>query len=123
MLGGLALAAIPGLPRIELDPETLFLLFVPPLLYLTAFTTSLRDFLAQLGPIARYGTVVVLLTIGAVAAVAHTLVPEITWPAAFVLGAIVLPPDPVAAVAVMRRGRQHDGDTPRTDGAAEGHRV
>src|SRR4051812_36015025 len=65
VLAGLALAAIPGLPRIELDPETLFLLFVPPLLYLTAFTTSLRDFRAQLGPIARYGTIVVLLTIGA----------------------------------------------------------
>jgi NhaP-type Na+/H+ or K+/H+ antiporter len=102
VFGGLALAAIPGLPRIGLEPETLFLLFVPPLLYLTAFTTSLRDFRAQLGPIARYGTVVVLLTIAAVAAVAHALLPEITWPAAFVLGAIVSPPDPVAAVAVMR---------------------
>jgi CPA1 family monovalent cation:H+ antiporter len=103
VLGGLALAAIPGLPRIGFEPDTLFLLFVPPLLYLTAFTTSLRDFRAQLWPIVRYGTVVVLLTIAAVAAVAHTLVPEITWPAAFVLGAIVSPPDPVAAVAVMRR--------------------
>jgi Na+/H+ antiporter len=103
VLGGLALAAIPGLPRIEFEPETLFLLFVPPLLYLTAFTTSLRDFRAQLGPIARYGTIVVLLTIAAVAAVAHALIPEIIWPAAFVLGAIVSPPDPVAAVAVMRK--------------------
>jgi Na+/H+ antiporter len=103
VLGGLALATIPGLPRIEFEPETLFLLFVPPLLYLTAFTTSLRDFRAQLGPIARYGTVVVLLTMAAVAAVAHALLPEITWPAAFVLGAIVSPPDPVAAVAVMRK--------------------
>ena len=103
VLGGLALAVIPGLPRIEFEPETLFLLFVPPLLYLTAFTTSLRDFRAQLGPIARYGTVVVLLTMAAVAAVAHALLPEITWPAAFVLGAIVSPPDPVAAVAVMRK--------------------
>ena len=102
VLGGLALAAIPGLPRIELEPETLFLLFVPPLLYWAALTTSLRDFRAQLWPIARYGTVVVLLTIVAVAAVAHALVPEITWPAAFVLGAIISPPDPVAAIAVMR---------------------
>ena len=103
VLGGLVLAAIPGLPRIGFEPETLFLLFVPPLLYLAAFTTSLRDFRAQIWPIARYGTVVVLLSIAAVAAVAHTLLPEITWPAAFVLGAIVSPPDPVAAVAVMRR--------------------
>jgi monovalent cation/hydrogen antiporter len=103
VFGGLALAAIPGLPRIGIEPDTLFLLFIPPLLYLAAFTTSLRDFRAQLWPIARYGTVVVLVTIVAVAAVAHALVPEITWPAAFVLGAIVSPPDPVAAVAVMRR--------------------
>jgi CPA1 family monovalent cation:H+ antiporter len=103
VLGGLALAAIPGLPRIGFEPETLFLLFVPPLLYLTAFTTSLRDFRAQLGAIARYGTVVVLLTIVAVAAAAHALLPELTWPAAFVLGAIVSPPDPVAAVAILRR--------------------
>ena len=88
VLGGLALAAIPGLPRIGFEPETLFLLFIPPLLYLAAFTTSLRDFRAQIWPIARYGTVVVLLSIAAVAAVAHTLVPEITWPAAIVLGAI-----------------------------------
>ena len=94
VLSGLALAAIPGLPQIGIEPETLFLLFVPPLLYLTAFTTSLRDFRAQLGPIARYGTVVVLLTMGAVAAVAHAVLPEITWPAAFVLGAIVSPPTP-----------------------------
>ena len=103
VLGGLALAAIPGLPRIGFEPETLFLLFVPPLLYLTAFTTSLRDFRAQFGAIARYGTVLVLLTIVAVAWVAHTLLPELTWPAALVLGAIVSPPDPVAAVAVLRR--------------------
>jgi Na+/H+ antiporter len=103
VLCGLALAAIPGLPQIGIEPDTLFLIFIPPLLYLTAFTTSLRDFKAQLGPIARYGTLVVLLTMGAVAAVAHALLPEITWPAAFVLGAIVSPPDPVAAVAVMRR--------------------
>jgi monovalent cation/hydrogen antiporter len=102
VLAGLALATIPGLPRIALEPETLFLVFVPPLLYWTALTTSLRDFRAQLWPIARYGTLVVLLTIVAVAAVAHTLLPEITWPAAFVLGAIVSPPDPVAAVAIMR---------------------
>ncbi len=103
VLGGLALATIPGLPRIGFEPETLFLLFVPPLLYLTAFFTSLRDFRAKLGAIARYGTVLVLLTIAAVAWAAHALLPELTWPAAFVLGAIVSPPDPVAAVAVLRR--------------------
>jgi NhaP-type Na+/H+ or K+/H+ antiporter len=80
VFGGLALAAIPGLPRMELEPDTLFLLFVPPLLYLTAFTTSLRDFRAQLWPIARYGTVVVLLTIAAVAGVAHAMLAALEQP-------------------------------------------
>jgi monovalent cation/hydrogen antiporter len=103
VLGGLALATIPGLPRIGFEPETLFLLFIPPLLYITAFFTSLRDFRARLGAIARYATVLVLLTIVAVAWAAHALLPELTWPAAFVLGAIVSPPDPVAAVAILRR--------------------
>ena len=102
VLGGLGLAFIPGLPRIGFEPDTLFLLFIPPLLYWASLNTSLRDFRAQLWPIVRYGTLVVLLTMVAVAAVAHALMPEITWPAALVLGAIVSPPDPVAAVAVMR---------------------
>ncbi|MGN6393548.1 MAG: Na+/H+ antiporter [Gemmatimonadales bacterium] len=102
VLGGVALAAMPQLPQIGIAPDTLFLLFIPPLLYWTALTTSLRDFRAQIWPIARYGTLVVLLTIGAVAWVAHGLLPEIPWPAAFVLGAIVSPPDPVAAVAMLR---------------------
>ena len=93
----------PRAPAHRVRAGDALLLFVPPLLYLTAFTTSLRDFRAQLGPIARYGTIVVLATMAAVAAVAHALLPEITWPAAFVLGAIVSPPDPVAAVAVMRK--------------------
>jgi CPA1 family monovalent cation:H+ antiporter len=102
VLGGLALAFVPGLPRITIAPDTLFLIFVPPLLYWAAITTSLRDFRRQFGSIARFGTLVVLLTMIAVAVVIHALAPEFTWAAAFVLGAIVAPPDPVAAVAVMR---------------------
>jgi Na+/H+ antiporter len=102
VLAGLGLVFVPGLPRPDLDPDTLFLVFVPPLLYWAAFTTSLRDFRTHFGPIARYGTLVVLLTIGGVALVAHAVSPEFTWPAAFVLGAIVSPPDPVAAIAVLR---------------------
>ena len=102
VLAGLALVFVPGLPQVELDPDTLFLVFVPPLLYWAALTSSLRDFRAQFWPIARYGTLVVLLTIAAVAVVAHALTPEFTWAAAFTLGAIVSPPDPVAAIAVLR---------------------
>src|SRR6476620_4802347 len=102
VLAGLALVFVPGLPQVEFDPETLFLLFVPPLLYWGALNTSLRDFRLHFWPIAHYGTLVVLIPIGAVAAVAHALTPEFTWPAAFTLAAIVSPPDPVAAIAVMR---------------------
>ena len=102
VLAGLALVFVPGLPRVEFEPDTLFLVFVPPLLYWAALTSSLRDFRAQVWPIARYGTLVVLLTIVTVAATAHALTPEFTWPAAFTLGAIVSPPDPVAAIAVLR---------------------
>jgi len=102
VLAGLALVFVPGLPRFEFEPDTLFLVFVPPLLYWAALTSSLRDFRVQFWPIARYGTLVVLLTIVAVAVVAHALTPEFSWPAAFTLGAIVSPPDPVAAIAVLR---------------------
>jgi CPA1 family monovalent cation:H+ antiporter len=102
VLAGLALVFVPGLPRVEFEPEALFVVFVPPLLYWAALNTSLRDFQTHFWPIARYGTLVVLLTIGAVAVVAHALTPEFAWPAAFALGAIVSPPDPVAAIAVMR---------------------
>jgi Na+/H+ antiporter len=102
VLAGLALVFVPGLPRFEFEPDALFLVFVPPLLYWAALTSSYRDFRANIWPIARYGTLVVLLTIVAVAVAAHALTPEFSWPAAFTLGAIVSPPDPVAAIAVMR---------------------
>jgi Na+/H+ antiporter len=102
VLAGLALVFVPGLPPVEFDPDTLFLVFVPPLLYWAALTSSVRDFRAQFWPILRFGTLLVLLTIVAVAVVARALNPEFSWPAAFALGAIVSPPDPVAAIAVMR---------------------
>jgi Na+/H+ antiporter len=102
VLAGLALAFVPRLPQVEFEPDTLFLVFVPPLLYWAALTSSLRDFRTHFWPIARYGTLVVLLTMAAVAVVAHALTPEFSWPAAFRLGAVVSPPDPVAAIAVMR---------------------
>jgi monovalent cation/hydrogen antiporter len=102
VLAGLALVFVPGLPRVEFQPDTLFIVFVPPLLYWAALTSSLRDFRVQFWPIVRYGTLVVLLTITAVAVVAHALTQEFSWPAAFALGAIVSPPDPVAAIAVLR---------------------
>jgi CPA1 family monovalent cation:H+ antiporter len=101
VIGGLALAFIPGLPRIDSDPELLFLIFVPPLLYWSALTTSVRELKDVIGPVARLATVLVLLTMTAVAIVAHSLCSEFSWPSAFLLGAIVAPPDPIAATAVV----------------------
>lgn len=103
VLGGLALALTPGLPRVEMDPETVFLVFIPPLLYRAALLTSWRDFRAHLRAILTMAVIMLLGTVAAVAAVAHSLTNEFTWASAFVLGAIVSPPDAVAAVAVMRR--------------------
>jgi CPA1 family monovalent cation:H+ antiporter len=103
VLGGLALALTPGLPRVAIDPETLFLVFIPPLLYRAALLTSWRDFRSHLRAILTLAVGVLLATMAVVAVVARALTPEFTWATAFVLGAIVSPPDAVAAIAVMRR--------------------
>src|SRR5438552_176567 len=103
VIGGAALAFIPGLPDLTIDPDTLFVLFVPPLLYYgSAFRGSLRDFQNEMWSIVRLGVVLVIVTIFVVAVAAHAMTPAFTWPAAFALAAIVSPPDPVAASAVMR---------------------
>ncbi len=101
VIGGLLLAITPGLPRARLDPDIIFLVFVPPLLYRTALTTSWRDFRGNLRSILLLGIGLVIVTILVVAIVATRIVP-LTRPTAFLLGAIVAPPDPVAATAVMR---------------------
>ena len=102
VLGGAALALVPGLPRPALDPNVIFLIFVPPLLYFASTRAPLRELSQQFWPIFHLSVPLVLITMVAVAVTAHLLTPELTWPAAFVLGAIVAPPDPIAAVAVMR---------------------
>jgi len=102
VLGGVVVALVPGLPRPNPDPDLLFTIFVPPLLYWAALTISLRELRTFLWPIVRLATGLVIVTVCAVAAVVHLLVPAFGWPAAFVLGAIVSPPDPVAATAVLR---------------------
>lgn len=103
VLGGLALSLIPGRPAVELDPEMVFLLFLPPVLFSAAYETSWRDFRANLRPIGFLAIGCVLFTTLAVAAVAHAVIADLTWPAAFVLGAIVAPPDAVAATAIFQR--------------------
>lgn len=102
VFGGLVLALIPGLPEVTIAPEVLFLVFIPPLLYSGAITFPLREFRRELGPIFRLSVVMVLVSTAAVAVVAHSLTSSFTWPAAFALGAIISPPDPVAVLSVMR---------------------
>jgi monovalent cation/hydrogen antiporter len=102
-VGGLLLGLVPGLPRVELAPEIVFLLFLPPILFSAAYFTSPRDLRANARPIGLLAVGLVLVTTGTVALVTHTLAPGIGWPAAFVLGAIVSPPDAVAATAIAQR--------------------
>jgi CPA1 family monovalent cation:H+ antiporter len=103
VLGGLALALVPGLPPVRIDPQLVLLLFLPPLLFSAAWMTSWRDFAANLRPISLLAVGLVIVTMTAVAWVARLVVPGMGWPAAFLLGAIISPPDAVAAKAVTQR--------------------
>lgn len=102
VLGGLAVAFIPGLPNLSLDPETIFLVFIPPLLYWTALNTSLRDLRLNFRSITLLAVWLVLITMTVVAVVLHALIPGLPWAVCFVLGAIVSPPDAVAVTASTR---------------------
>jgi Na+/H+ antiporter len=100
---GLLLSAIPIVGHIRLDPELTFTLFVPPLLFWAATTGSIRDVRRNARPILLLATALVLVTTGAVAIVTHAVAPDIPWTAAFVLGAVVAPPDADVTTSVARR--------------------
>lgn len=102
VLGGLALGFTPGLPTVELPPEVIFVVFLPPLLNSAGFFSSPLDLRAHIRAISLLAIGLVLATILAVAAVGHFVV-GLSWPLAFVLGAILSPTDPVAAEAIFRR--------------------
>ena len=103
VVGGLGLGLIPGIPNIELEPDLVLLIFLPPLLYSASFFTGLRELRQNIRPISLLSVGLVLATAGAVAIVAHAVIDDMSWPAAFVLGAIVSPTDPVAATAIAGR--------------------
>jgi monovalent cation/hydrogen antiporter len=102
VVGGLLIGLFPALPSVHLDPEIFFTLFLPPLLYAAAWQTSWREFRANLRPITLLATGFVIVTTCAIAWLGHAFVPGMTWPAAFALGAVVSPPDAVAATAIAR---------------------
>jgi Na+/H+ antiporter len=103
VLGGLALSFVPEAPIIPLQPDLVFLIFLPPILWAAAYFTSLRDFRANLRPITLLAVGLVVATSAAVAVVARLIMPGLSWPAAFALGAIVSPPDAVATTAIARQ--------------------
>ena len=103
VVGGLVLGFVPGVPRAVLQPDLVLVLFLPPLLYQAAFFSSPRDLRADTRAITLLAVGLVLATMGAVAATAHALVGGLPWAAAFALGAIVSPTDPLAATAIARR--------------------
>jgi monovalent cation/hydrogen antiporter len=104
VIGGLALSFIPHLPIVNLKPEHVFLLFLPPILYYAGLQTSWRDFRANIRPIGLLAVGLVIFTTLAVAIAAHTII-GMRWATAFVLGAIISPPDAVAATAILQRLR------------------
>lgn len=102
LLGGLAVGFVPGTPEVRLDPEIIFLVFLPPIIYSAAFAFAAEDIHANLRPIGFLALGLVLATVGGLAVTVHFVL-GLAWTPAFVLGAIVAPTDPVAATAVLRR--------------------
>ncbi len=102
VLCGVAISLIPSLPVIQLNPSVVFLIFLPPMLYEAAWNTSWHDFKSSVRPIAFAAVGLVLFTTSMVAIAAHALIPDISWPVAFLIGAIVSPPDAVAAISITK---------------------
>jgi CPA1 family monovalent cation:H+ antiporter len=103
ILGGLGLGFIPGLPDVQLHPDLVLVLFLPPLLYAAAFFDNLRELRADARAISMLAFPLVIFTTSAVAVAAHAMIDGLPWGAAFALGAIVSPTDPIAATAIFRR--------------------
>ncbi|MCQ8240733.1 Na+/H+ antiporter [Rhizosaccharibacter radicis] len=103
ILGGCVLAFVPGMPRIQLDPDLILVLFLPPLLTASAYYASWAEFRRNVGGILLLAVGAVGFTTLCVGLVAHLAVPGLPWAACFALGAVVSPPDAVAAKAVLER--------------------
>jgi len=99
---GLVIGFVPQLPDLGLDPDTVFIVILPPLLYDAASKTSWHEFRTAIRPISALAITLVFFTTVAVAITAHYLIPGFSWPLAFVLGAVVSPPDAVAASGIIK---------------------
>src|SRR3954452_1156778 len=103
VVGGALFGFIPGMPEVHLDPDVVLVVFLPPLLYGAAFFANLSDMRRNLRGLTLSSVGLVLATMVAVAVVAHELIEGMPWGAAFALGAVVSPTDPLAGAAIMRR--------------------
>lgn len=101
VLGAIPIGYLPGVPDVELDPDLVLVIFLPPLLYVAAFFADLSVLRANMRPLSLTAIGLVLVTTCAVAVVGHEII-GLSWPVAFALGAIVSPTDPVAATAIAR---------------------
>ncbi|HVX26830.1 MAG TPA: Na+/H+ antiporter [Parafilimonas sp.] len=99
---GLIIGFLPFLPNLKLDPEIVFLVFLPPLLYDAAFKTSWLDFKKEIRAISTLAITLVFFSTVIVAVAAHYLIPGFSWPISFLLGAIISPPDAVAATNIIK---------------------
>ncbi|MBO9592627.1 MAG: Na+/H+ antiporter [Niabella sp.] len=102
VLGGLLLSLIPAIPVVEINPELIFLIFLPPLLYEAAWQTSWKEFWRFRRIISSFAFLIVLLTSLVVAWVASSFIPGFSLALGFLLGGIVSPPDAVSAAAIMK---------------------
>jgi CPA1 family monovalent cation:H+ antiporter len=103
VIGGALFGFVPGMPEVKLNPDVVLVVFLPPLLYGAAFFANLGDIRRMTRTVVLASVLLVLVTMCAVAVVAHELVDGMSWAAAFTLGAVVSPTDPLAAAAIMRR--------------------
>jgi CPA1 family monovalent cation:H+ antiporter len=103
VVGGLALGFVPGIPHVALRPDVVLVAILPPLLYSSAFFTSLRDLRRNARPLSLLAIGLVFTTTLGVAAICHAAIAGLSWPVCFVLGALVAPTDAVAANAIASR--------------------
>ncbi|RQO30357.1 Na+/H+ antiporter [Taibaiella sp. KBW10] len=109
---GIAIGFIPNMPEIEMNPEVVFLIFLPPLLYDAAFNISFKTFRNNINTITTLATGLVFLTASGIAVLAHYMIPGMSWPLSFVLGAILSATDAVAAISITKGlGLSHNTTT------------
>jgi monovalent cation/hydrogen antiporter len=112
VITGVVIGFIPKLPDIQLNSEIVFLIFLPPLLYDAAFNISFKEFRINFRTIRTLAFPLVFLTAGSIAFIAHLLIPDMSWPLAFILGAILSATDAVAAIGITKNlGLSHKATT------------